>query len=100
MWAFLAVVGLAVLVVAAGPAQAATSKPPPKELWQEYPLDPLSEHGSSVSVQSIRMPVLRTSESSSTDSTLLIAGLALVVLALSSASFLLLARRSLIRVRY
>jgi hypothetical protein len=102
-WALLIVAGIALLVFffAAGQAKAQTGGP--SQLWQEYPLDPRSEQGASVSVQSVRtaqsfrLPTLMRPERSASDSMLLFAGLALVVLIISDTSFLMLTRRALAR---
>ena len=104
-WALLIVAGIVLLVFffAAGQAKAQSSSRGPSELWQEYPLDPRSEEGASVSVQSVRsvqgfrMPTLIRPERSSSDSMLLFAGIALVVLIISETSFLMLTRRALTR---
>ena len=104
-WALLVVAGIVLLVFffAAAPAKAQSSARGPSELWQEYPLDPLSEQGAGVSVQSVRsvqgfrVPTLMRRQRSSSDSTLLFAGFALVVLIISDTSFLMLTRRALAR---
>jgi hypothetical protein len=101
--ALLIVAGITLLVFlfAAGQAKAQTGGP--TELWQEYPLDPRSEQGAGVSVQSVRaaqsfrLPTLIEPERSSSDSMLLFAGIALVVLIVSDTSFLMLTRRALAR---
>ena len=101
-WASLIVAGVVLLVFffGSGTAFAQTQARQPTELWQEYPLDPHSEQGASLSVQSVRsaelvkIPTLIKPRSAS-DSTLLIAGLALVVLLISETSFLMLSRRAL-----
>ena len=101
-WASLIVAGIVLLVFffGAGTASAQTQSRQPTELWQEYPLDPHSEQGANLTVKSVRsaelvrIPTLIKPRSSS-DSTLLIAGLALVVLLISDTSFLVLSRRAL-----
>ena len=101
-WASLIVVGIVLLVFFFGSetASAQTQSRQPTELWQEYPLDPHSEQGANLTVQSVRsaglvrIPTLVKPRSAS-DSTLLIAGLALVVLLISDTSFLVLSRRAL-----
>ena len=104
-WALLIVAGIVLFVFAfaTGQAKAQSSTRGPSELWQEYPLDPHSEQGASVSVQSVRsvqrfrMPTLIRPQGSSSDSMLLFAGFALIVLIISDTSFLMLARRALAR---
>lgn len=104
-WALLIVAGIALIVffLTAGQAKAQSSTRGPSELWQEYPLDPRSEQGASVSVQSVRtaqsfrLPTLIRPERSSSDSMLLFAGIALVVLIISDTGFLMLTRRALAR---
>jgi hypothetical protein len=93
---------LLVFFFTAGQAKAQSSTRGPSELWQEYPLDPRSEQGASVSVESVRSvqgfrPTLIEPQRSSSDSMLLFAGLALVVLIIGDTSFLMLTRRALAR---
>lgn len=101
-WASLIVAAIVLLafVFGSGTAFAQTQARQPTELWQEYPLDPHSEQGANISIQSVRSPELATiptlvKDRSAYDSTLLIAGLALIVLVISDASFLVLTRRAL-----
>jgi hypothetical protein len=89
-----------VLAFAAGPAHAQdrAREPAPTALWEEYPLDPSSEEGASVSVQAVRrigVPAFVTPAPSPSDSTLLIGGFALTVLILSDTVFLTVLRRRL-----
>jgi hypothetical protein len=83
-----------------GTASAQTQSRQPTGLWQAYPLDPHSEQGANLSVQGVRsaelvrIPTLVKARSSK-DSTLLIGGLALIVLLISDTSFLVLTRRAL-----
>ena len=101
-WASLIVAAIVLLAFffGSGTAFAQTQTRQPTELWQEYPLDPHSEQGANLSIQSVRsaelvrIPTLVKARSAY-DSTLLICGLALVVLLISDTGFLLLARRAL-----
>ena len=95
-------VALLVFLVGTGPAAARTQAQQPTELWQEYPLDPQSEQGADVSVESVRsvqlaefVPLVKPESSS--DSALLVGGLVLVLLLISDTSFLVLTRRVLAR---
>lgn len=101
-WASLSVALIVLLAFffGTGTASAQTQSRHPTELWQTYPLDPHSEQGANLSVQSVRsadlvrIPTLVKARASS-DSTLLIGGLALVVLLISDTSFLVLTRRAM-----
>jgi hypothetical protein len=81
------------LALGAGPALAAgpANEPAPRELWEEYPLEPLESQSPSESILTIRSPA--AGESSSPDRLLLIGGLALFVLVLSDTVFLALSSR-------
>lgn len=83
------------LTVGVQPALAAApNEASPRELWQEYPLEPL--HGGqapSQNVLRIRQPA--APESSAPDRMLLIGGLALFLLVLSDTVFLALSTRAL-----
>jgi hypothetical protein len=81
------------LTLGAGPAlaEAPANGPAPRELWEEYPLEPLESESRSQSILRIRAPA--AGESSSPDRLLLIGGLALFVLVLSDTVFLALSSR-------
>jgi hypothetical protein len=96
--ALLVVLCVVVLAFGAGPAQAQGREPLPTELWRKYPLDPSSEQGANVSIQAARsfvVPARANPPSSSSDSMLLLGGLALSVLILSDTLFLTLLGRRL-----
>lgn len=101
-WALAIGVGVAVLVFVVGTGPAAAQARQPTELWQEYPLDPHSEQGADVSVESVRSVQLArfvplVEPQSTSDTKLLIGGLVLVLLLISDTSFLVLTRRALAR---
>jgi hypothetical protein len=80
------------LALGAGPALAAgPANGPARDLWEEYPLEPLESQSPSESILRIRSPA--AGESSSPDRLLLIGGLALFVLVLSDTVFLALSSR-------
>ncbi len=81
------------LALGAGPAlaEAPANTPAPRELWEEYPLEPLESGSPSRSILRIRPPA--AGESSAPDRLLLIGGLALFVLVLSDTVFLALSSR-------
>jgi hypothetical protein len=81
------------LALGAGPAlaEAPAKEPAPRELWEEYPLEPLESESRSQNILRIRPPA--AGESSSPDRLLLIGGLALFVLVLSDTVFLALSSR-------
>jgi hypothetical protein len=90
-----------VLVFGAGPATAASggqqqssvgNSDPAAALWNQYPLEPLPRPAVTRSAASVRLPDVATSSS---DSTLLIGGLALVILILTDTAFLTLSARVL-----
>jgi hypothetical protein len=81
------------LVLGVGPARAeSAAEPPPTQLWQEYPLEPLTGKA-----QRERVPILqpRAANASSPDWVLLIGGMALVVFILTDTVFLALSSRVL-----
>jgi hypothetical protein len=83
-----------VLAFGPGPASAAApaTEPPPTELWQEYPLEPLAGQAQRERLPGAEPPA---GKSSSVDRMLLIGGLALFVLVLSDTVFLALSSRTL-----
>jgi hypothetical protein len=90
--AFLLLSCTVALAVGAGPASAApTTERSPRQLWEEYPLEPLAGQPRRERVLSI--PPAAVSRTSSSDRMLLIGGLALVVLILTDTVFLTLSSR-------
>lgn len=86
------------LAVGAGPALAAAptaSQRSPTELWEEYPLEPGPGERSETKRQ--KLPDIEPAAASSGNSTLLIGGLALVILVLADMAFLTLSVRLLRR---
>jgi hypothetical protein len=80
------------LVLGVGSARAESgAEPPPTQLWQEYPLEPLTGQAPRE-----RVPIIqpRAVNSSSPDWVLLIGGLALVVFILTDTVFLALSSRT------
>jgi hypothetical protein len=73
-------------------AAAPNDEPAPRELWQEYPLEPL-EGGQASSRNTLRIRQPAEPDSSSPDRMLLIGGLTLVLLVLSDTVFLALSSR-------
>jgi hypothetical protein len=85
--ALLVLICTAALAFGAGSAYAApTTEPSPRQLWKEYPLEPLAGQPRRERVLSI--PPAAVSRSSSSDRMLLIGGRALVVLILTDTVFL------------
>jgi hypothetical protein len=90
---FCSAVGLA-FGAESSPAAAPDYEPSPRELWQEYPLEPLEGgEASRRGILRIRQPA--APDSSSPDRMLLIGGLALFLLVLSDTIFLALSSRAL-----
>lgn len=83
-----------VLVLGVGPARAeSAAEPSPTRLWEEYPLEPMTEQAPKQRVPFI--PTAAVAKPSSPDWMLGIGGLALVVLILADAVFLALLSRAL-----
>lgn len=75
-------------------AAARSTEPVPRELWQEYPLEPL-QGGQAPRRGILRIRQPAAPDSSSPDRMLLIGGLALFLLVLSDTVFLALSSRAL-----
>jgi hypothetical protein len=98
---FLLLACVGALVFGAGPASGASgaqrasvgNSDPAAALWNHYPLEPLPRPPATRSAGSVRFP--DATAPSSSDSTLLIGGLALVILILTDTAFLTLSARVL-----